>query len=342
MGEKIVFVIGAGASAGYHFPTGRELADIIMADIAVGIGPQAGGTPRYPVIQQAFSREYSGGRRNSQAQEVLLRAKGLLRDGVRYANSIDEFLNSHQARPEVVWLGKIAIAAIIGAHESAQLARETGPNRQTPPDDWMLPLVRMLSSSRSLDAFRTKMEDVHFVVFNYDRMLEHYLTGALSHTFGLADFEAAEVVEGLSIAHPYGSLGPSSSPFGSITDLRAVMAAREQIKTFTEADQLDIVNHLPTVVREAGTLVFLGFGFHKRNLEILSPMRAGLGEVNSCKFFCSGFGLSESDRRVVHNDIVELFAPEMRTHQLHICRENLGCSAFFAEFQREIGRQLED
>ena len=114
-----------------------------------------------------------------------------------------------------------------------------------------------------------------FINFNYDRCLEHYLFHAVKRAFSVDDAAAARVMAGMPVIHPYGQIGAlpwqsgiQAHPFGGDDlDLRGLS---QEILTYTE--QTTGARHLasiPTLVNSASKIVFLGFGFHKQNMQIL-------------------------------------------------------------------------
>ena len=51
-------------------------------------------------------------------------------------------------------------------------------------------------------------DNVSFIVFNYDRCIEHFLLFVLQNAYGISDREAGKIlVEKLRIIHPYGVVG---------------------------------------------------------------------------------------------------------------------------------------
>src|ERR1700743_1635151 len=90
----------------------------------------------------------------------------------------------------------------------------------------------------------------------------------------LGEALAEKSVSSMAIVHPYGSLGPlrsenASVPFGTVVPYLTTVASR--IHTYTE-ERHDPQNlaKIATLLRGAKKVVFLGFGYHPKNMELLT------------------------------------------------------------------------
>lgn len=86
--------------------------------------------------------------------------------------------------------------------------------------------------------------------------------------------DAEQIINGLAIIRPYGTIGSilpsdrSRVPFGaSQVDPFGVV---DRIRTYTESEALHDKAHLTRVLLNASMCIFLGFGFHKQNVDLLS------------------------------------------------------------------------
>src|SRR5262249_8330564 len=135
-------------------------------------------------------------------------------------------------------------------------------------DTWLVKFMHMLSPGIPKESVRHIFDNVSFIVFNYDRCLEHFLSKALPKLYGIRDEEALEIVRGLPILHPYGIVGDAQFGFGR-TDYFASVNA---IKTYTEQiNDRDVIAKLVAEVERAECIVFLGFAFHSQNIQMLKP-----------------------------------------------------------------------
>jgi len=277
-----VFVLGAGASMPYGFPSGAQLRTAIC---------QAAG-------EGDWLLEYLQRKVGIEPNEVKDFAKVFLRSGVA---SIDSFLAK---RPEFIDIGRFAIAAHLAAKENLSTLESEGIE-----DNWYRTLWNVLiDGADSVAALRQNR--VKFVTFNYDRSLECYLHHAAKNTFGRSDEETLNAWSQLTILHAYGKLGEFHFASGDgrrqyIPDVNAVglqtAAAGIQLipehrrSTFEDAREL---------FAKAEKICFLGFGFDPLNVE-----RLGLESVLSWKkgrgepipeIYASTFQKTQAEKVKIH------------------------------------------
>lgn len=158
-----VFILGAGASNLYGYPTGEELREVIL------------------------NKFCSSG----EIKNILYNSKIIMDfmdlDEFRAAffksstPSIDLFLARNNQFSE---LGKIAIvSSILDAENNSIFREDIHKNRRN--QDWYKYLFsRMVESLIKPNSYRDFGDNqVTFITFNYDRSLEHYLHESLSHLF---------------------------------------------------------------------------------------------------------------------------------------------------------------
>lgn len=284
--KKTIFVVGAGASKEFGFPLGWELRDQIRALLKIDTrGPQWQG----PGVQ--FLRDVARDKGREILDEYVVASKALY-DNLPYFKSIDDFLFQRQTQPRVVELGKLAIAKLILDREQNSELKETSPNRRitdgTLKDTWLFAFVVMLVRGRALHDLESLFDNIGFVSFNYDRVLERFLTLAISEVCEVSQEVAIRLVsEKVFIHHAYGSLGPlpgfaTKGPtlaFGARGGDLSWMAGG--LKTYTESQhQRDAEERLKAEIGAAERLIFLGYGFHPQNMTLLTPAnRLKNGEI---------------------------------------------------------------
>lgn len=243
--KPTVFVLGAGASVPYGFPTGPQLRRRLCFEMRGGYDLHA-----------------------------LLEATGL--DGkvietVRHEfelsglNSIDSFV---AYRPQYQLICETAIAAALLPLEAVLSLTNVGGIHGN-ADWYQLLWNELLSGAEALD--RLTENSVRFITFNYDRSLEQFLVGAVAGTFGVDQVAAITAVQAVSIKHVYGSLGECESTqgfgYGGHTRDELVartIQARSSIKTVPSVrggrddEAADWLAH-------AHRVYVLGFGFDPIN-----------------------------------------------------------------------------
>jgi hypothetical protein len=251
--RRTLFILGAGASIPYGFPSGAELRALLC---------DAAGA-----IDSELSRLLFGVLEIN-TRDTFEFAQTFLNSG---QPSIDAFL---ARRGEFREIGKLCIAAALCQREvPARVMRYEND------DNWYALLWEALTRDTT-KASEVSENNARFVTFNYDRSLEHFLFQATKNTFpDVSDAQALAVVNSLGILHIYGSLGkfhypdqpmgtrrfePNvKAPFLQIAahGLSIIPEARDDAPVFHEAQKLIIW---------CEALCFLGFGFDFLNLARLN------------------------------------------------------------------------
>src|SRR5258708_4269156 len=180
--KDTVFVLGAGASQAYGFPSGTGLVDRICAKL------EDPASDHFRVLQEAA--------KCTEAEIKHFRRR--LRES--RLNSIDAFL---QRRQEHSALGKCAIAQDL-------LACESETTLYPPPaKDWYRTLFNIILPN-SPDEFRANRLKV--ITFNFDRSFEHALFRSLETLFDDASMtpdrnEPVRMLAMLPLLHLHGQLG---------------------------------------------------------------------------------------------------------------------------------------
>jgi len=276
---ETVLVLGAGASKGFAFPTGSELVRLIL---------EMTGNKNFSLFSTFY--EVCHGKdlpKADEFHEVFQKAKPL---------SINAWLEHN---PEFIEIGKIAIAI-------ALLECERGGSLRTAKKDWYQLLF---------DRINCPIEDFQYnklsiVTFNYDRSLEQHLFNSFRYTHAeKSEEECKKKLNKLHIIHVYGSLGRlewqfdnpniplTHVPYGAKLDDVSVSAAADNIKIMSEdSEELPIeFQEARRLIANARALYFLGFGYHKTNMD-----RLGIdASVNPTKVMGTAYGLDYQRRREV-------------------------------------------
>jgi hypothetical protein len=198
---------------------------------------------------------------------------------------------------------------------------------------WFVKFMHMLGRGVPKEDVREILDKVAFVVFNYDRCVEHFLKHALRKLYHINEDEAASIVADLHIIHPYGVI-PANVPYGNTSADYVRIAS--QIKTYTE--QLgagDVIEAIAAELHRAKSIVFLGFAYHGQNMDLLRPAKSGPPHP----VYGTAFGMSDSDIDIVSHDVSGFFEPRMdtRTRTRMIRLENkLTCAQLFDNYARSL------
>jgi hypothetical protein len=339
MKAKTVFVVGAGASREFGLPVGKELTEIIANRlnyqiIRGSLVPDSDGDPDILDAIQQFANDRP-------TLDSYLAAAKRIREGIIFSSSIDTFLDLHRDDVKITQLGKLAIAkTILEREKNSSLFIDYNSTEfrdvQSLKETWLVRFVRGLSDGVRREEINRLFERVSFVVFNYDRCIEHFLYQSLKKLYGLSDGEAAAAMKNLVILHPYGTISDlpwqtrGGIPFGFTANRPNLLMTASQIRTFTE--QLED-NDLPELIEQevaaAEAIVFLGFSYHPSNMRLLDfPMTYQAERV-----FGTAFEISESDTREIESRVRALIGKT--DVSVHI-RNDLKCAKILEEYSRSI------
>jgi hypothetical protein len=283
-----VFIIGAGASVPYGYPTGKELRRIICKDVG-------------KIIKAHISRN-----QGTQFEDELQDFSQLLnemkdaffRSGTP---SIDMFLSRSSSYAEV---GKSAIvASILDAESSSVFHEET----VIPEQDWYSYLYHRMSNELTGkdDCKRFGENKVAFITFNYDRSLEHFLSECLRYSFIDSLRYSVNIAELIPFRfiHVYGCVSDlpwqsgSGLRYGDRNDFRTVQRLTRNIRVIYDRADANLYEAKQAIL-DADRVFFLGFGYAKENLDVL-----GLPDIlnNHQKVYGSAYKFTKKERNSIVN-----------------------------------------
>jgi hypothetical protein len=261
-----VFVLGAGISHPFGFPSGED----IIGEICCATQES----------QEQMKRMLSC----SVAQELRAKIDPFFHHLGRTPDlSIDRWLESS---PSFVEIGKRAIAFVISNAER-HAPRQPRNGRHM---DWFRWLWNALRTDKASSLCQNP---VWFVTFNYDRLLEYKLQAGVEDSYvDASPSEKAKAVEFLHsrIIHVHGVLSgglKSTADFGKIATIVEMQGSNKHVADnalrITECSQgIRIVSEnieesgvlklVHDAMKESRRIIFLGFGYERRNLERLDPL----------------------------------------------------------------------
>jgi hypothetical protein len=319
------FVVGAGASVDYGFPLGEQLTKQIADALNFNA---SGGEPR-ELIRTTI--DVMCGRADVQLdRQQLFQQARALQVALSTASSIDAFLENHSDNLDFELLGKFAIAACLITAEARSALRPRHPGEMMKlarvENSWLARLFKtVMSPGVSKASVEQIFAHVSFVVFNYDRCIEHYFEHAIASHFMLDLPAASRIVQkNLRIVHPYGDLGPlhgtnANMSFGDKHDpatypaADAIYAMSKRLLTFTESKKAQGAQ-AQAMISKAKRLVFLGFGFGEQNVELLRAPTSAAEHMRA-----TVMGLSKSSQREVQHRISLMTGKEFPLHGLYDC-----------------------
>lgn len=304
LARKMVFVVGAGASAEVRLPVGDLLKRMIMDALDFRIKnlqlePNNGDPRIYEILRQR-SPNYDVGSYWHVCQ--------LLRAGLPLSSSVDDFVHLHQDNKKVAECGKLAIVSSILKTEQISSLWYSKKDHSTinfsgVETTWYMAFYRLISSGLIKKNLEKLFQDVTIICFNYDRCIEQFLMHAIDQHCNVGMEEAQRLVGTLKIFRPYGSVGPLFGPaqhvveYGS-TDLPSFDKVMTDLRTYTEqVEDKATLDAMRKAVDEASVVVFLGNAYHKNNMDLLKP--EGSNTVSLKEVFATCRGISDGDRPAV-------------------------------------------
>jgi hypothetical protein len=340
--SKTLFVVGAGASNEASLPTSKELARKIAdkLDIQVEQGyKQISGSY---LIPDAIRRPVPP-HNNYRDINSYLDAAWSIRDAMPQALSIDNYLDAHSSDEKIELCGKLAIVeCILEAERQSRLffklPEASGIDMSGLNETWYANFFQLLTENVRKEDVGKVFENVSFIVFNYDRCIEHFLVYATANYYRITIENAQQLVSKLTLLHPYGVVGrlpwqePLGISFGAQINGAKLLEASAQLKTFSQRiEDESALSKMRKLVEEAQSIVFLGFAFHEPNMELIKPARPS--DVQ--RIFGTAVGFSQSDLAVVEND---LLAALQRSSVSMNVRRDLTCKKLIEEYWRSLAR----
>lgn len=284
-----VFVLGAGSSAPYGFPTGQQLLNNVCRD---------------SLSTEVTAELYA--HCGFKGQEIAYFRQALMQSGL---TSVDAFL---EHRTEFLEIGKAAIAIeLIRLEDTARLFNDY-------QGAWLKYLYGKMNTT--FDNFGKN--NVSFLTFNYDRLLEEFLFTSLRNTYGKSVEDTAAQLNKIPVIHLHGAIGSLPWQGGPVrsfetnVNTKTLDIARAGIKIIhediTDGRDKDFARGTD-LIQKAQRIVFLGFGYNRLNMKRLGIERSNVFALGT------GTGLTSAEVQ----DSVIASANKINIHQATDCLDLL-------------------
>jgi hypothetical protein len=307
-GKRTIFILGAGASCPYGYPSGARLRDLICSGRGF----------------MGHHNEYVNKDPRNRATELDLTRFTQAFDR-SHIKSIDLFMSKN---PKLAPVGKYTIAFEIlrsekescfaehakRCQQQRERAASSGEKREYLEGtadfiggDWYSCIYnRFLERQVAQDGPPDFSDgEFAFVTFNYDRSLEQFFYESLRNSF--TEVPEDHIVRSLSrlkILHAYGQIVPLKWQNGEAgveykpqqIDEQLLQKAAANIKTIYEQKDSAELNEARELLARAEQVFLLGFGYAPENMNIL-----GLPKIVSpdCQVYGTAYGLIEEERKRV-------------------------------------------
>lgn len=245
-----LFILGAGASVPFGYPTGGELRDDICSR-----------KRGHQLIQLLKEKE--------NLNPLVFKIENFVKTFTREfkssgSYSIDAFL---ERRPEYMGIGKKAIAMILKRYE-------TDSNLSKQQENWYMYLFNRMKECSFNDFSKNK---ISFVTFNYDLSLDQFISKALQSFYGKEEGVVRHILHNIPIVHLYGQINVDPFDIPDSDFLNAIDNAEKNLKLIKDertnsGHKKEITEEFKTahsLIKNATNIYFLGFGFDETNLERL-------------------------------------------------------------------------
>lgn len=272
--KRICFVLGAGASMDFGFPSGIQLWNRICE-----IVPNNLKTPPQSGEQTYFADTYG---KKSERFVKELRESG--------TSSIDAFLAAREN--DYLDIGKDAIAAALIPFERTESLFSSALKLK---GNWYDYLFEQMAAP--IGEF--KDNQVSFLTYNYDRSLEFYIERVLTRRYQATPKQIAEIFESIPIVHLHGKLANLRFEWEDLCfrefkpeiSRETITLASASIKIIHEiAPNTEEFRQARQLLSKADEIVFLGFGYDETNL-----LRLGLDEIGEKNYYGTTFGMTNEE-----------------------------------------------
>lgn len=342
--DKITLILGAGASQEVGLPVGIKLKSEIANLLNVGDGARYDTRSTSPEVLEAF--RVFGQQRANLHMNPYFDACRQIREAMPQAISIDNYLDAHVGDEFIEITAKISIAkAILDAERRSKIyidqnTRSRMFNFENVENTWFNRFFQLLTENCRIQDLAERLARVKVISFNYDRSFLHFMNHALQNYFGIDQNDSVALLSDLKIFHPYGKVGrlpwqtdggyPVS--YGANVNGVDLYHLTSQIRTFTEGTdpKSSNIKSLRQCLVDSERLVFLGFAYHKLNMELIGSNQKLVAPQIA---FGTAYKISTPNLHAIEEDVRKLVGKAIKS--IHI-RTDLTCENLFLEYWRTM------
>lgn len=319
-GDKMmsdVFIIGAGCSVPYGFPTGAMLMQklkkfdykdrieytaqhLLDRHYLFDLYPERLCITYDEYINKASQISGYNTRLNSEKQTVNIIVSSIVKDfakSIRHSMmvSTDEFLKNrlNQEKSEEADFGKRLIAYEILKAE--QESTKPLKDKWLGNIDWIQHLLSRIDQQPNWEEV---LKQTVFLTFNYDRVLEYCIFLYLTSDKQYADAAAHAFIKDMKIFHVNGFIGSLEEiPFGCVENGKYQEIAKGMETVWEKRQNRDESEKekYQGFLKNAERVYFLGFSYIPDNLESIGIPR-GAEIIRNAKVYATAMGLSSQNR----------------------------------------------
>lgn len=251
-------------------------------------------------------------------------------------------MDKHQDDKQLRRMGELGIVKAIGEAERQSVLwsdprynARTGMDFRELENTWLKKFFRRMQRNIRKGEVESLFQRVTFIIFNYDRCVEHFLLSAIQQSYGTDEREAALIIKNAEIIHPYGTIGylpwQVATPgvrvaFGS--ERLPILEMADGIRTY--ADRVDdeaTLNRIHNAVANAELICFLGFSYLDQNLDLITPP----GSIRTAQVLGTSLNISEYNRKIIADDLHQRFETPSPNQ---VVLEGSTCAKLIENFER--------
>jgi hypothetical protein len=273
----------------------------------------------------------------------------MIAGGIKYTRSIDNYVHSHSDKEPVKTVAKMAIVqTILDAEKRCHISID--PQKHPPRfkdetaahvswlSDFFTVLQDGIVEARNLDKI---FDNLTIINFNYDRCVEHYLFHVMQRLYSKGETYVTDLINlKLKIFYPYGVIGnlpwqsrTNAVDFGGEPDNHDLATLSDQIRTYNEeVDDTAKIAKMRAAIAQARRIVFLGFHFHKQNVELIAPNKDDDDLTGNVLVYATQVGRSPSDIEIIQDRRLARILHGRSTLSGSSWHPGRGCKELFRDF----------
>ena len=276
---KTVFILGAGASKPYGYPTAHDLRTKII--------------DKYNDTFTQYLKQYYG---EEAVYNNWLSKYQTYKEA--FEKSSTQSIDLHISRnPKFRFIGKMIIIHQIFFAEKFSILREEMDYN----DDWYSYIfTRMTDELQKPKQAWLGKNEVSFISFNYDRSFEHFLYESMRNSFlDVSEEDIFNAVNSIPILHVFGKVaslewqqGKTNLSYKEIDPYNYESRNFvDNISTINENETIEIIDNIGKLIQHADRIFFLGFGYLDENLKLL-----GFPDIINPNQIIRGTGIGYTER----------------------------------------------
>jgi hypothetical protein len=308
--ELPLFVIGAGASIEFGYPSGEKLKEQIK-----GILDPNSEEFKKIDLYSLCSKELE--------KQEFINACETIRKTIDFHSTIDDCIKFYIENKKVELVGKLAITKLIADLGFNEKSLFDSKNELRINNSWLDSFFKFVKKHLKIQDVESRINRIPITTFNYDRNIEKYMNYICGQIF-------ERNIKFPKIIHIYGSL-PEESDF--VKENENLINWSKNIKTYAELEyKYEDRRNYRYCDYETKSIIFLGFGYDEINMKLLArPMNREIKRKIFGTIYNSNEDLKEMDEDSKEN-IINKLSNIFNANKDNIHLYNTTCKDFFNKF----------